>query len=60
MKIRPIAARAWECAAALWIDYADRLTAQQAVAVLVAMQRGPDAADPCIVALAAQIIGNRA
>lgn len=53
-------ARAWETAVVLLTDYADRLTIQQHIECVIADIAGPDRAPLGVVAIAAQIIGERA
>jgi hypothetical protein len=53
------ASRAWECAAELLNNYADRLTIAQLIACHIALLAGPILAPLGSIALAAQIIGCR-
>jgi len=52
------AARAWECAYVL-TDHLDRLTTAQAVLVHVGLFAGPERAPLGLIALAAQVLGER-
>ncbi len=51
--------RAFDCAWALAADHTERLTPEQFISCVVNVMRGPERADPTIIALAAQIIGQR-
>lgn len=51
--------RAWESAFVLLTQHADRLTIHQRIQCHVALMAGPDEAGLGIIALAAQVLGER-
>lgn len=51
--------RAWESAFVLLAEHADRLTITQQIECQIAVMAGPERAENVVIALAAQILGER-